>query len=253
MPEPVRLPRGGLPDWFGVRFSEAEVDEAKRLRVETDAQLRFHHFDSERRYAGYLGEIAGAMRFRVLSLSFEWYSTRSPMELIDFVVEGRRVDCKTACTEFFPRLDYGANVVEGQCGRSEVEVYTFCRYIVPSRIVVVMGGIEAREFLDRASRHKKGEWLNKMRVPEDMRMVPVGSLIDLDTLFCPWTVETDNGKLPVWALVDNGKASGGIAVSDGIVRDACPYFRFLIGLRLTDALRQVRLVGGDNENLVGDS
>jgi len=42
----------------------------------------------------------------------------------------------------------------------------------------------------------------------------------------------------VWHLVANGRACGGIGVIDGVVRDACPYFRFLIGSRFDEIGRR---------------
>ena len=38
-----------------------------------------------------------------------------------------------------------------------------------------------------------------------------------------------------WILTD--RACGGVGVIDGIVRAACPYFRFMIGKRLTEILQ----------------
>ena len=53
------------------------------------------------------------------------------------------------------------------------------------------------------------------------------------------TVQHDQIILCAWYWVRTDRACGGVGVIDGVVRAACPYFRFMIGKRLTE-IPQIR-------------
>ncbi len=64
----------------------------------------------------------------------------------------------------------------------------------------------------------------------------------LDPSLVGWrqmAVSHDQIMLCDWYWVRTDRGCGGVGVIDGVVRAACPYFRFMIGKRLTE-IPQIR-------------
>jgi hypothetical protein len=171
-------------DWFIIKFSDYEIEEAKKIREEKDKNLGENRFNSETRWVGYLGEIAFRYWLRELGLKHTYWDFRDRKDKRDFTLDSLEIDVKTIATNYYPKMHYSCAVLSGQVTNEVVNTYVFVRYILPTNIAIVMGWLSKKEFLERADEKKKGTVTNSnFKVPADMLDVRINELrplIDLD-------------------------------------------------------------------------
>jgi hypothetical protein len=171
-------------DWYTIQFSEEDVKKAKAIRASKDRNQWGNRFESETRWVGYLGEIAFRCWLNEVGFGYRHYDLRDEKDIRDFTVGLLEIDVKTLVQKKYPQMYYNCEVNESQLDNDMVNAYVFCRYMIDSNEVIVLGWIPKKDFLKRSWERKKGDTLaGGAIVTADMQQVKVSylkPLIDID-------------------------------------------------------------------------
>jgi hypothetical protein len=143
---------------------------AHEPRATLDSQMGADLFDGDRRWVGMLGECGLAIALRSISAKFAWHNEHREAALEeDFTVWGKSVQVKT-------RMKHGTLTEDWQMlvpaqHSATVQELAFCavdRAETNEPRVVVVGGMDAARFFDRATHWKKGEqWPGGQEIRND--------------------------------------------------------------------------------------
>lgn len=141
-------------DWYQVEFTEAYVEEVKKKKIDWKQNLQG---DVKTRWVGELGEEAFRLYMKTIKRPIK-DKTQNGASWVDFEIDFMKVDVKTVATNYFPTEEYACNISPIQHERNkEADTYVFARYIIPQRIVVILGWVSKHEFEINALTRMSGD------------------------------------------------------------------------------------------------
>jgi len=174
-----------MSDFWTVRFTEQDVEEAKERRKLKDTFVRGNRFDSDNRWIGYLGEVAFKGWLDKMTVDYTWWNKERAADIQDFsVTGGLEIDVKTlSSTKYFPKSHHGCQVAVKQLDNEGVDTFVFCTFILDSYEMVVKGWVSKEEFMEKSELKQAGIPITKYFTPPvDMRSIKVFQLRPLSEL-----------------------------------------------------------------------
>ena len=174
-------------DWHREYVDDLKICRAQAFQATRDRQP---HSDSGLTDETWIGPLAEEVFDRWLTakgIDHEWDHDPERYDDVEFYIPPEHVDvkCMNQNADCEPLPGYACNVKKIQAEKedSTVTAYVFARYIVPTREVIIFGGMLRRDFLETAVPQPKDKQVTAdMKVSEDLLEVYLKDLTPIEEL-----------------------------------------------------------------------